>query len=158
MAVNEIFPPNGPHNKMSLPVADKADTGSNLYKAVAGRVVKVGDLIGVLQTDKEAKDGDATGVINSNAPGNCTVWNSGTWHLDSNVAAPSGGADVGSVVYGKEQAGTDVLVPVVGTPGSSNGGSGDYYPIGTLYVAAKASDKRFAVRLNETAGEAETVA
>lgn len=150
MATNEIFAPNGPHNKMSLPVTSKADAGSALNEVKSGRPVMVGAIVGVAQTTFEATDGAATGIVNSNAPGNVTVWNGGTWYLDTSVEAKT--AVVGSVVYAKAQSGTSVVTLITGTPATANGGNGDVYPFGTLYIASTAGDKRLAVRVNEQAG------
>lgn len=153
MSKNEIFAPNGPHNKMSLPVTSSATAGKTV---VAGSPVKVGNIVGVAQTAYEAADGATTGVVNSNAPGHVTVWNGGTWRLDS-VAVPTGAGTVGATVYGKEQTGTSVVILVIGTPATGNGGAGDYYPFGTLYEPAADGATSLAVRVNELAGAKTTV-
>lgn len=87
MAKNEIIAPNGPSDKMSLPVAGTV---------VAGDPVIVGVICGVAQTSKETEDGGTTGVVNSNAPGNVTVWNNGIWRLPVDLA---GAGAIGDPVY-----------------------------------------------------------
>lgn len=93
MAKNEIIAPNGPTNKMSLP-AGSADTVAALK---AGSPVVCGVLCGVTQTDLESVDGGATGIVNSNAPGNVTVWNGGVWRLPVKTETTAG--KIGDQVY-----------------------------------------------------------
>src|SRR5690606_1295515 len=85
--------PNGPHNKMSLPCSTHSSA-----PLVPGSPVKVGGLIGVAQTGIHTDDANLE-VINSNAPGNVTVWNSGTWRLP--VYVTTGAGAVGDPVYAK---------------------------------------------------------
>lgn len=93
MSMNEVFPPNGPHNKMSLPV-----TTHTSAPLVSGSPVMVGGLIGVAQTAIHTDDASLD-VINSNAPGHVTVWSAGTWRLSTYVQTSKGG--VGTPVYAK---------------------------------------------------------
>lgn len=92
MAKNEVFHP-GTELKMSLPVKSTATN-----TVVSGSPVQVGGLIGVAQVDAHAADADLE-IINSNAPGNVTVWAGGMWHLPVYVKTGSGA--VGDPVYAK---------------------------------------------------------
>jgi hypothetical protein len=87
MALNEIFPENGPADVYSLgPTTGTVNTGDP---------VKIGSLVGVAQTTSEATDGAATGLINSNAPGYITVKLDGVHRLSVTV---TGTAKIGDSV------------------------------------------------------------
>lgn len=92
MAKNEVFHP-GTELKMSLPCTTHASA-----PLVPGSPVKVGGLIGVAQTGIHTDDADLD-IINSNAPGNVTVWAGGVWNLDTYVKTGTG--SVGTPVYAK---------------------------------------------------------
>lgn len=137
MSTNEIFPPNGPDNKMSLPVEGTV---------VSGDPVVVGTICGVAQTTKEATDGAATGVVNSNAPGNVTVWNGGVWRLPVTLAAD---AAIGDVVYATLTAGASKVAL------SDDDATEGNVPFGVLYEAsASGADLPLGVRVFKYAGEA----
>ena len=148
MSMNEIFAPNGPHNKMSLPVTDTADsTAPNDFRAAkVGRPVMVNGIVGVLQTAVETEDGATTGVVNSNAPGHATVWNEGTWRLpvDTTTTAPT----IGGIVYARVQSNTDVVK--LYSKDKVHG-----FPFGVFMEAAPAGAtvKDLAVRVFQYAGE-----
>lgn len=135
MAKNEIFPPNGPDNKMSLPVTGDVKSGDP---------VKVGAIVGVAQTDKQSVDGGDNGVINSNAPGNVTVWNEGVWRLP--VTVSGGSAGIGDVVYAKTIANSS-KVDLQNAAGTGN------FPFGVLYEAVASNGvKELGVRVFRYAG------
>lgn len=92
MAKNEVFHP-GTELKMSLPCSTHAAA-----PLVSGSPVKVGGLIGVAQTGIHTDDADLD-IINSNAPGNVTVWAGGVWNLTTYVKTGTGA--VGDPVYAK---------------------------------------------------------
>lgn len=142
MSKNEIFAPNGPNNKMSLPVESKKNS-----EVVSGSPVKVGVIVGVAQTSFEDKDGGTTGVVNSNAPGNVTVWNGGVWRLP--VKLNSSGA-IGDVVHAAASNGTS-LVKLSDT---AVGG----FPFGVLREASgSGTDLPLAVAVYETTAAAVAV-
>ena len=143
MSMNEIFAPNGPHNKMSLPIAT---TGTSTAQAKVGRPVVVGSIPGVLQTDYETENGGATGVVNSNAPGHCTVWNGGTWWLDLTTAATGNNGKVGAEVYATAQSNSSVVQLKLVKPSSTQ----HYWVFGTLMYPVANSETRAAVRVNES--------
>ena len=137
MSTNEIFPPNGPNNKMSLPVEGAV---------VSGDPVVVGDICGVAQTPKEASDGAAPGVVNSNAPGNVTVWNGGVWRLPVDLAAAG---EIGDTVYATLTAGQSKVAL------SDDGVTVGNVPFGVLYEAsASGNDLALGVRVFEFIGAA----
>jgi len=135
MSTNEIFPPNGPNNKMSLPVEGTV---------VSGDPIVVGSICGVAQTTKEASDGAATGIVNSNAPGNVTSWNGGVWRLPVDVAAD---AEIGDTVYATVTANQSKVA--LGTDAAEGA-----FPFGVLYEsAAEGDDQQLGVRVFEFVGE-----
>lgn len=143
MAKNEIIAPNGPTDKMSLP-AGSADTTTDL---VAGSPVKCGALVGTTQTSLETADGGATGVVNSNAPGNVTVWSQGVWRHKVDVKTTAG--KIGDVVYAKTT--TNKIQVTLQVNGTVTG----FFPFGVLREAAAVGDgQSLAVQVFQYAGTA----
>lgn len=91
MAKNQVIDPRDDF-ALSWPIgsADATDLP-------AGTPVMAGDMVGVTLTTAETKDGGATGVVNSNAPGNVTVWSGGLWRLPVKVVSTAG--VFGATVY-----------------------------------------------------------
>lgn len=143
MAKNEIIAPNGPTDKMSLP-AGSADTTAAL---VAGPPVVCGLLCGVTQTDLEDKDGGATGIVNSNAPGNVTVWQQGVWRLPVKTETTAG--KIGDVVYAVK---TSNKIQVTLVTKSATG----VVPFGVLREANPIGTANVAVQVFQYAGPAQS--
>lgn len=140
MAMNEIFAPNGPRNKMSV------KAGGSDTKIDPGTPLKVGGFVGVAQTGLESEDGGYSGIVNSNAPGNVTMWNGFVSRLSVDVGAE--GVKFGDVVY----AVTDSDSIVVGLEAGNVAPTTGSFPFGLAREDAATGTVDLAVEVFEYSG------
>lgn len=146
MAKNQVIDPRADF-ALSWPTgsSDTADPSTGL---IAGKPVMQGELVGVTITAKEAADGGHTGTVNSNAPGNVSVWSGGLWRLPVDVTSTAG--KFGAPVYAVPTANkAEVALKVTPSPTTGAG----WRRFGALVEPAAAGNgQKLIVKVDNFAG------